>query len=383
MAGGGGVGVAWAGGQFGTYSTVSGGGGLVGDLGIGVTVTCLNSDNGDTSLGNFSGTGSFSEGTAGPASGGSDTGYDSSGNQSSHGGHGTVSFGGGFGGSVQGALTSIVCLIGCPPPPGPTVCGDLGCDSSPGKSPGDPSSGSGSGGIPTSGPRSTGDPHIRTADGSRYDMMAVGEFVWARTDSGDLVVQIRQQPLAGTRTISMNTAIAILVDGDKLEFAPPATSGDPVAMSAVGAVIPPVGTFQLAGGTRVMRTPTLTTVTAKDSTEFWIRMNPSGLDIVGAFPDALKGKVHGLVGPFTGADTAEGRDLRREGDRDCGPVGLQHPVPDLRRFLADQAGRLAVHRPPGQGRHGVRRPDVPRSRSAGRSPAMRRRRPRRPAWPPA
>ena len=103
-------------------------------------MTCLNSDNGDTSLGNFSGTGSFGEGTAGPVSGGTDTGYDSAGNQSSHGGHVTVSFGGGLGGSVQGSLTSIVCLFGCPPPP-VTVCGDLGCDSSPGKSASDPAAG--------------------------------------------------------------------------------------------------------------------------------------------------------------------------------------------------------------------------------------------------
>ena len=305
IAGGGGVGVAWAGGQFGTYSTVSGGGGLVGDLGIGVTVTCLNSDNGDTSLGNFSGTGSSVEGTVGPASGGSDKGYDSAGNQSSHGGHGTASFGGGLGGSAQGSLTSIVCLLGCPPPPGPTVCGDLGCSSGPGKSPENPGSGSGSGSIPTSGPRSTGDPHIRTADGDRYDMMAVGEFVWATTDSGDLMVQVRQQPLTGSRTISLNTAIAILVDGDKLQITPPKTSG-PVALSVVGAPdIPPVGTFPLPGGAIVMRTPTLTTITAKDSTEFWIRTNPSGLDIVGAFPDSAKGKVHGLVGPFTGAGTGK------------------------------------------------------------------------------
>ncbi len=301
IAGGGGAGIAWGGGQFGTYSTVSGGGGLVGDLGIGVTVTCLNSDNGDTSLGNFSGTGSFGEATAGPVSGGTDTGYDSAGNQSSHGGHGTFSLGGGLGGSVQGSLTSIVCLFGCPPPP-TTVCGNLGCDSSPGKSPSDPGSGS-SGGIPTSGPRSTGDPHIHTADGGRYDLMAVGEFIWATTDSGDMTVQVRQQPVKDSRTVSINTAIAIAIDGDKIEITPPPVAGQPVALAVAGATIPPIGTFPIAGGATVMRTPTLTTITAKDSTEFWIRMNPSGLDIVAAFPAADQGKIHGLVGPFTGSDS--------------------------------------------------------------------------------
>ena len=62
----------------------------------------------------------------------------------------------------------------------------------------------------------------------------------------------------------------------------------------------------------MIRTPTLTTITAKDSTEFWIRTNPSGLDIVAAFPTADQGKVHGLVGPFTGRtgrQQATGADL--------------------------------------------------------------------------
>jgi RHS repeat-associated protein len=299
VAGGGSIGIAWGGGQVGTYVSGSNGVGLSGDVAIGVTINCLNSDNGDKSLGNFTGSGTSVEGTVGPVSGGSDTGYDSSGHQSSHGGHVTVGPGAGLGGSAQGTFTSILCLFGCPPPP-TTVCGDLGCDSSPGHSPNDPSNDGGSTGIPTSGPRSTGDPHLRTADNTLYDMQAVGEFTWATVDSGDVTVQIRQQPLKGSRYIAINTAIAMSVDGDRLELTPPAVPGEPIAVSVVGEDIPPVGTFPLSHGTTVMRTATLTTVTAKDSTTFWIRMNPTGLDIVGAFPDTDKGKVHGLVGPFTG-----------------------------------------------------------------------------------
>ena len=56
-------------------------------------------------------------------------------------------------------------------------------------------------------------------------MMAVGEFTWATTDSGDMMVQVRQQPANGSRTISINTAIAIPIDGDKIEITPPPAPG--------------------------------------------------------------------------------------------------------------------------------------------------------------
>ena len=92
-----------------------------------------------------------------------------------------------------------------------------------------------------------------------------------------------------------------------------------------GATIPPLGTFPIAGGATVVRTPTLTTITAKDWSEFWIRMNPSGLDIVAAFPTADHGKVHGLVGPFTGSAAARTAAPRRA-DR----LGKSIPFDDLR-----------------------------------------------------
>ena len=83
---------------------------------------------------------------------------------------------------------------------------------------------------------------------------------------------------------------------------------------------------------------------------------------------------------------AKGRDLRREGDRDCGPVGLQHALPDVRRLLADHPVGLAVHRQAGYRRDGVQRSDVPgprpplsprRSRSIGQG-RLYGRRPHRP-----
>ena len=223
-------GVAWGGGQFGTYSTAGGGVGLGGGFSAGVTGSCLNSDNGDTSLGNFGGKGSSAEGTFGGLGGGSDTGYDGNGKQSSEGSHVTVGLGLGAGGSVQKSWTEIQCYFGCPSQV--QVCGDLGCDSSPSKSAGDSSGGSLL--PPSKGARSTGDPHLRTVDNTRYDMQAVGEFTWATVSSGGFTVQVRQQPVHGSRRVALTTAVAADVGGDRVTFAIPAHVGDPLVFSVTG-----------------------------------------------------------------------------------------------------------------------------------------------------
>ncbi len=61
---------------------------------------------------------------------------------------------------------------------------------------------------------STGDPHIVSFDGVAYDFQAAGEFILTRepTANGSLVVQARQEPLAGSDSITRNTAVATIVD---------------------------------------------------------------------------------------------------------------------------------------------------------------------------
>ena len=67
-------------------------------------------------------------------------------------------------------------------------------------------------------PASFGDVHIRTPDALVYDFQAVGDFVLAQTPSGDVMFQSRQDILDIRPRVSINTAAAMNVAGDTLEF---------------------------------------------------------------------------------------------------------------------------------------------------------------------
>ena len=65
---------------------------------------------------------------------------------------------------------------------------------------------------------SCGDVHISTPDGLRYDFQATGEFLAVQSSDGKVVVQARQETYPVNPEVSVNTAVAFMVDGDKLEF---------------------------------------------------------------------------------------------------------------------------------------------------------------------
>jgi len=76
-------------------------------------------------------------------------------------------------------------------------------------------------------PSSTGDPHITTIDGSRYDFQAAGEFILLR-QSGGPEIQVRQTPVAtkprpgdeNAACVSINTAVAARVGSHRVTYQP-------------------------------------------------------------------------------------------------------------------------------------------------------------------
>jgi Cadherin-like domain/von Willebrand factor type D domain len=65
---------------------------------------------------------------------------------------------------------------------------------------------------------SWGDPHIFTFDQFHYDFQATGDFILVRALDSDLQVQVRQTPWDKNLATTINTGLATLVDGNRLEF---------------------------------------------------------------------------------------------------------------------------------------------------------------------
>jgi uncharacterized delta-60 repeat protein len=65
---------------------------------------------------------------------------------------------------------------------------------------------------------SIGDPHITTFDGFHYDFQATGDFVLVQGLDSDLQIQVRQTPWVLNPNTTINTGLATVVDGNRIEF---------------------------------------------------------------------------------------------------------------------------------------------------------------------
>lgn len=61
-----------------------------------------------------------------------------------------------------------------------------------------------------------GDPHITTFDGLFYDFQAAGDFVLFETDGSE--VHVRQEAVGGGAPVSINTSLAVNLDGYRVEL---------------------------------------------------------------------------------------------------------------------------------------------------------------------
>lgn len=156
--------------------------------------------------------------------------------------------------------------------------------------------------------RTTGEPHLTTFDGHRYDFQAAGEFVLARVKD-TLEVQVRQQQWEDSQWVAINTAaviktpnhtiqvapegstLALMVDGKKQAFAPAKLSGGELLST-------PDDMYRLD---IALQDGTVVTLTKLGLYAMDITIDPS---------DTLKGKFEGLLGDYDG-DTKN--DLRLQG----------------------------------------------------------------------
>ncbi|PZG23882.1 hypothetical protein C1I95_02355 [Micromonospora craterilacus] len=153
---------------------------------------------------------------------------------------------------------------------------------------------------------SNGDPHLVTFDRVAYDFQAVGEFVLVASTGGDpLEVQVRQAPMTGTRTASVNSAVAFRLGAHRVALT--LTDGGTRVHVDGAPLATPAQRTDLAGGGSLTRRPS-DTGPADGYDVAWPDGSAAAVDQIGRYgyrllirlAESRAGKVRGLLGDFDG-----------------------------------------------------------------------------------
>ena len=154
-----------------------------------------------------------------------------------------------------------------------------------------------------SGPGGTnGDPHMTTLDGLHYDFQGAGEFTLLRSDSGDLEIQARQEPWLRSDRATVNTQIAIGVEGHRVTVSAGTTPFEPPVVRIDGAADPlPAGSSRPLGNGSVTRIRDVDwiEVTWPDGSEAVVRdVGSYGVAATVQLAAGRANAVEGLLGDF-------------------------------------------------------------------------------------
>lgn len=153
-------------------------------------------------------------------------------------------------------------------------------------------------------PASTnGDPHMTSWDGLFFDFQAVGEYLLARSRSGDLVIQARQEPLRTNKNVTVNTQFALRVGRTRVNVEKPDVPGTPLEVRVDGRPVAlPAGTTQaLSGGSLVRDADGRVVATWQDGSEFSMRsVGRWGIAASAQLAPGRAGTVSGVLGRFDG-----------------------------------------------------------------------------------
>jgi subtilisin family serine protease len=154
---------------------------------------------------------------------------------------------------------------------------------------------------------SWGDPHLVTFDGLGYHFQGVGEFVLVESDADDLTIQVRQEPWGSSRRVSVNTAVATEIGGQRVavyanETTPLWIDGVPVPLSD--------GESISVGSGQVIRSGDKVVEIYPSGDHLQVRLRAGRMDVEVFLTPDRSGSVAGLLG---NADGDTGDDIAMRG----------------------------------------------------------------------
>lgn len=152
-------------------------------------------------------------------------------------------------------------------------------------------------GNPLDGGSATGDPHLRTFDGLFYDFQGAGEYVYVRSTVDDLEIQTRTKPLRNA--VSVNDAIAVRIEGDRVGFYP--AQGSDIAVFVNGEMVEPGDIYMsLPGGGLLKKQGSQIALYWQDGSLLELKRH-SIFNLNVYLSNARLNMVEGLLGDFNGS----------------------------------------------------------------------------------
>jgi len=149
---------------------------------------------------------------------------------------------------------------------------------------------------------SWGDPHLITLDQTAMEFQAVGEFDLTQSVTDDFRVQARQRPWGSSTVVSVNTAVATRMNGQKVGVYAGMIPALRIGEAGVRTNVP-AGGLDLGGGHRVTQSGNVYTLEFPGGERLAITNNGAYLDARLTLPDARRGRVRGVWGNFDGVTT--------------------------------------------------------------------------------
>ncbi|GGA43471.1 VWD domain-containing protein [Okeania sp. KiyG1] len=196
---------------------------------------------------------------------------------------------------------------------------------------------------------SFGDPHLVTFDGLQYDFQAAGEFIAARSDSGDLEIQVRQRPFRD-QPVSVNSALATKIGDQRIEFY--AGESPPVRIDGQPREISNNNSIQLGEG-RIFRRGDIYTVVYPTGDQMEVNTGRSfrGVELLNYnifLNEDRTGTISGILGNNNGETNddialADGTVLERPSREELyGSYADSWRVTQENSLFDDEIGSLAV-----------------------------------------